>query len=157
LGWCHTKVHTRVLLRSQSITSNSLCAKKVDALPHLTPPQKWVMNQECQRKGNKNKTLVHIPEVSRTDSGGNNPWALNSMVLIPKRCYITSSSSNSIKIRNMLKPTSSCLVQLCFVGYENECVVLCMRLRNYIHRIQSPVLLLLLALLSTSSNDNCLI
>jgi hypothetical protein len=49
--------------------------------------------------------LVHIPEVSRTDSAGNNPWALNSMLLIPKGYIISSSSSsNSIEICNMLKP-----------------------------------------------------
>jgi hypothetical protein len=43
---------------------------------------------------------------------------------------------------------------------RGECAVLRMRLRNYIHRIQSPVLLLLIALLSTSSSssgDNWLI
>jgi len=57
----------------------TLGAKKVDC-PHLTPPQKWVMNQECQREGEKRK-IGHIPEVSRTDSAGNNPWALNSMLV----------------------------------------------------------------------------
>lgn len=84
--------------------------------PHLTPPHhrrsEWYESRmPTKGKRGKKRELVHIPEVSRTDSAGNNPWALNSMLLIPKGYIISSSSSNSIKIRNMLKPTSSCLVQ----------------------------------------------
>lgn len=94
---------------------NSLCQEESGwppPHPHPTTEEVSDMNQECQPKGRRKKReLVHIPEVSRTDSAGNNPWALNSMLLIPKGYIISSSSSNSIKIRNMLKPTSSCLVQ----------------------------------------------
>jgi hypothetical protein len=118
------------------------------------------MNQECQPK--KKRIGSHSRSFQNRQCR-KQPMSFEFHAFWFQR--VTSSHHHHqtpSKFRNMLKPTSSCLVQFGFVGCESECAVLRMRLRNYIHRIQSPVLLLLIALLSTtssssSSGDNWLI
>lgn len=128
--------------------------------PHPTPPQKkWVIWIKNANQRGRRKKKKRIGSHSRSFQNRQVPETTHEL-WIP--CFwfqrVTSSHhhhQNSIKIRNMLKAhfqLSGAVLALSVM--RGECAVLRMRLRNYIHRIQSPVLLLLIALLSTSSSSS---
>lgn len=144
---------------------NSLCQEESGWPPphaHPTPPHhrrsEWYESR-MPTKGEDGKKKKRIGSHSRSFQNRQVPETTHEL-WIP--CFwfqrVTSSHhhhQNSIKIRNMLKAhfqLSGAVLALSVM--RGECAVLRMRLRNYIHRIQSPVLLLLIALLSTSSSSS---